>query len=111
VAVGNGGEEVTESSGEIVGGGGVAGEVVGNVFAGLLCGAGLGFLTGVVGAEVLMAGGTRSVAMAAVDVSEGTQRVRRSMEKLADMGIPPEGESWVVFWECSRETRRGSVQS
>ena len=73
IAMEDGGEDATEGGAEIVGGQVVAGEAIGE-FAGELLGkAGLGFLAGVVEAEVGMIAGAGSAALAAVGKGETTQ--------------------------------------
>jgi hypothetical protein len=70
IALEDGGDEASEGGAEIVGGEVVAGEAIGE-FAGEFIGsAGLGFLAGVVEAEVRMLGGAGSAAPAAVGKGE-----------------------------------------
>jgi len=73
VPLGDGGKEVAEGGTEVAGGEVRAGEVRRDFAADLVGGAGLGFLTGVEGAEVRMGGGAGSAAAAAVGEGERTQ--------------------------------------
>jgi hypothetical protein len=73
VAASYAGDEAAEGGAEIAGGEVLAGEEIGQVAAEFIGGAGLGFLAGVVGAEVGMAGGAGSAATAAVGEGESTQ--------------------------------------
>jgi len=74
IAADNGGDEMCQGGAEIAGGEVVAGEEVGQVFAERFCGAGAGFLLGVVEAEVGMVAVARSTATAAIRESKRTQR-------------------------------------
>ena len=73
LAEGDGGEEASESGTEIAGGQEVAGQVIGDVFAGGLASEGLRVLASVERAEIRM-GGAGGAALAAVGKGEGTQR-------------------------------------
>jgi len=85
------GDEAAEGSAEIAGGEVFTGEEIGEVAGEFIGGAGLGIFAGVVGAEVGMAGGAGSAALAAVGESETTQglavlwakRGHRSLLKLS----------------------------
>ena len=70
IAADNGRDEAGKGGAEIAGGEVVAGEEVGQVFAEILCGAGLGFFLGVVRAEAGIFTGARSAATAAIGESE-----------------------------------------
>jgi len=74
VALGDGGEEASEGGAEITGGDKAAGEVKGDVPAGLFADEGLGVFAGVEGAEVGMAVAARQAALAAIDKGEGAER-------------------------------------
>ena len=95
VAANDGGDEAAQGGAEIAGGKVVAGEVVGQVFAEILCGAGLGFFFGVVGAETGIVARARSAATAAIRERKrtqghavlGTERGHRSLLR-------------VEFWDC-----------
>ena len=65
-------DEAAEGGAEIAGGEVLAGEEIGQVAAELIGGAGLGFLAGMIGAEVGMMGGAGSAALAAVGEGETT---------------------------------------
>jgi hypothetical protein len=73
VAADDGGDKAAEGGAEIAGGEVFAGEEIGQVAAEFIGGAGLGFLAGVVGAEVGMIGGAGSAATAAIGEGETTQ--------------------------------------
>jgi len=73
VAADDGGQEAAEGGAEIAGGEVLAGEEIGQFEGEFIGGAGLGVFAGVVGAEVGMAGGTGSAALAAVGKGETTQ--------------------------------------
>ena len=66
IAADNGGDEAAQGGTEVASGEVVAGEEVAQVFAEFFCGAGAGFLLGVVEAEAGMFAGARSAAPAAI---------------------------------------------
>jgi hypothetical protein len=68
VAAEDGGDDARQGGAEIAGGEVAAGEEVGQVFGESFGGAGLGFLLGVVEAEVGMGGEARGAATAAIGV-------------------------------------------
>jgi len=72
IALEDGGEEAAEGGAEIVGGEALSGEEIGQFAGEFIGGAGLGFLAGVVEAEVGMIGGAGSAAVAAVGKGETT---------------------------------------
>ncbi len=72
VAASYAGDEAAKGGAEIAGGEVLAGEEIGQVAAEFIGGAGLGFLAGVVGAEVGMMGGAGSAALAAIGEGETT---------------------------------------
>jgi len=73
IAADNGGDETCQSGAQIAGGEVVAGEVVSQIFAEIICGAGAGFFLGVVRAEAGMVGEARSAATAAIRERKRTQ--------------------------------------
>jgi hypothetical protein len=73
VTAGYAGDEAAEGSGEIAGGEVFAGKEIGEVVGELTGGASLGVFAGVVGAEMGMAGGAGSAALAAIGEGETTQ--------------------------------------
>ena len=73
IAADYGGDETAQGGAEIAGGEVVAGEVVGQVLAETLSGAGSGFFLGVVEAEVGMFAGARGAATAAIRERKRTQ--------------------------------------
>jgi hypothetical protein len=107
LALGYGGEEASEGGAEIAGGEIAAGQVIGDVFAGFLASEGLGFLAGVEGAEVRMAGLARSAAAAAVDKGESTQRGTAFGAIGGNGSLQKEGLDFGIFWGASRG--RGAV--
>jgi hypothetical protein len=72
-AADDGGEEAGQGGAEIAGGKVLAGEEIGEIAAEFIGGAGLGVFAGVVEAEVRMAGGAGSTALAAIRERETTQ--------------------------------------
>jgi len=74
VTLDDGGKEMAESGTEIAGGEILAGEARGDVAADLVGGEGLGFLAGVKGAKVRVAGAAGRAAAATVGEREGTTR-------------------------------------
>src|SRR5713101_8290623 len=73
VAADDGGQEAAEGGAEIAGGKVLAGEEIGQFAGEFIGGAGLGVFAGVIGAEVGMAGGAGSAALAAIGKGETTQ--------------------------------------
>jgi hypothetical protein len=73
VTAGYAGDEAAEGGGEIAGGEVLTGEEVGEVAGEFIGRAGLGVFAGVVGAEMGMAGGAGSAALAAIGEGETTQ--------------------------------------
>jgi len=73
VAAGYAGDEAAKGGAKIAGGKVLAGKEIGEVVGEFIGGAGLGFLAGVVGAEVGMMGGAGSAALAAIGKGETTQ--------------------------------------
>jgi hypothetical protein len=73
VAASYAGDEAAKGGAKITGGEVLAGEEIGQVAAEIIGGGGLGFLAGVVGAEVGMMGGAGGTATAAVGEGETTQ--------------------------------------
>lgn len=70
VALGHGGEEASQGFGDVAGGDVVAGEEVGDVFAGLFAGEDLGFFFCVEETEIRMASAAREAALTAISESE-----------------------------------------
>jgi len=101
VSADDGGQEAAEGGAEIAGGKVLAGEKIGQVAAKLIGSAGLGFLAGVVRAEVGMMGGAGSATLAAVGKGETTQGLAVLWAK--------RGHGWLLklSWIADEKSRQG----
>jgi hypothetical protein len=102
LTLGHRGEEPSQGGTEITGGDIVAGKVIGDFPAGFFSREGLGFFTGVKGAEVRMGVAARSAALAAIGKRERTQR-GTVFEAIGGHGISRK-KDWILgFSGKSRE--------